>query len=741
MMRNKGIVMKNKSTLAKLLSEEDVNVVHKQMPTAYFDSKKRELGLPIWKEEEMTKEIYDLMVCHEIGHALWTPLDMLEKAGLRNIDHSFVNIIEDVRIEKKVQNKYPGSRSVFKRGYIDLIKKDFFGTNGRDIDSFNLIDRINLFFKNVPDVTFSDEENVWVKKVSGVKTEDEVLNLAEELYAWMSENKPEEDKNENEMSMPDESGDSDESEESAGGGNTTNSDDEGSSGSTSSSTGDNEGDGELTPTNNSNSDKSETNESSDTTETSSGGMNSEVPKAETDTAAKNGMDSLRDKNAVESVYVNIPKIDATKIIVDYKTVHKEFYGRYVAETNEGETYFSSTLNELTKIKEESKKTVAYMVKEFEMKKSADQYARAAVSKTGSLDMSKLHTYKYNEDLFKKVTTLPGATNHGMVMVLDWSGSMCENLKGTLAQLFNLIWFCRKVKIPFEVYAFSDSRLSRQNLKIQDFKVNDIILNDFRLLNFFSNKMSLSQEMDIMHALWMYASYWNRGKDVSGYALNYNANYDLGSTPLNEAIIAMMDIVPKFKTETRVQKVNTIFLTDGVSNSLRGAFDYNLVTSGPDKGKHIKVDKSISYKSIVISDPVVGKTYEAKNRLEHTNKLIKALKNRVEDMNVIGFFIAGSGRSGRVNKRIIANITNEYDRTKVMEKVKFLNKNKYLAVTQCGYDEYYILPGGNSLNVENENLSDDLVGASKAKLKTAFGKSMKGKIESRQLLNKFVKLVA
>ena len=733
--------MKNKSTLAKLLSEEDVNVVHKQMPTAYFDSKKRELGLPIWKEEEMTKEIYDLMVCHEIGHALWTPLDMLEKAGLRNIDHSFVNIIEDVRIEKKVQNKYPGSRSVFKRGYIDLIKKDFFGTNGRDIDSFNLIDRINLFFKNVPDVTFSDEENVWVKKVSGVKTEDEVLNLAEELYAWMSENKPEEDENENEMGMPDESGDSDESEESAGGGNTTNSDDEGSSGSTSSSTGDNEGDGELTPTNNSNSDKSETNESSDTTETSSGGMNSEVPKAETDTAAKNGMDSLRDKNAVESVYVNIPKIDATKIIVDYKTVHKEFYGRYVAETSEGETYFSSTLNELTKIKEESKKTVAYMVKEFEMKKSADQYARAAVSKTGSLDMSKLHTYKYNEDLFKKVTTLPGATNHGMVMVLDWSGSMCENLKGTLAQLFNLIWFCRKVKIPFEVYAFSDSRLSRQNLKIQDFKVNDIILNDFRLLNFFSNKMSLSQEMDIMHALWMYASYWNRGKDVSGYALNYNANYDLGSTPLNEAIIAMMDIVPKFKTETRVQKVNTIFLTDGVSNSLRGAFDYNLVTSGPDKGKHIKVDKSISYKSIVISDPVVGKTYEAKNRLEHTNKLIKALKNRVEDMNVIGFFIAGSGRSGRVNKRIIANITNEYDRTKVMEKVKFLNKNKYLAVTQCGYDEYYILPGGNSLNVENENLSDDLVGASKAKLKTAFGKSMKGKIESRQLLNKFVKLVA
>ncbi len=99
--------MKNKSTLAKLLSEEDINVVHKQMSTAYFNSKSRELGLPIWKDEEMTKDIYDLMVCHEIGHALWTPLDMLESAALRKINHSFVNILEDARIEKKVKISIP----------------------------------------------------------------------------------------------------------------------------------------------------------------------------------------------------------------------------------------------------------------------------------------------------------------------------------------------------------------------------------------------------------------------------------------------------------------------------------------------------------------------------------------------------------------------------------------------------------------------------------------------------------
>jgi len=184
--------MKNKSTLAKLLAEEDIFVVHKQMETAYFNPKSRELGLPIWKDEEMTKDIYDLMVCHEIGHALWTPLDMLEEAQIRKINHSFVNIIEDARIETRVKSKYPGAIGVFNRGYVDLVKKDFFGTVDKDINSFNLIDRINIFFKSADkNISFSDEEQVWVDRVSSCTTPDEVLDLAEELYAWMAENAPE----------------------------------------------------------------------------------------------------------------------------------------------------------------------------------------------------------------------------------------------------------------------------------------------------------------------------------------------------------------------------------------------------------------------------------------------------------------------------------------------------------------------------------------------------------------------
>ena len=99
----------------------------------------------------------------------------------------------------------------------------------------------------------------------------------------------------------------------------------------------------------------------------------------------------------------------------------------------------------------------------------------------------------------------------------------------------------------------------------------------------------------------------------------------------------------------------------------------------------------------------------------------------------------------VDKRTIQYLIDDsdYDKheDKLMKAIKFINKNKYFAITQLGYDEYYILPGGNALAVENETLSDDLIGAGKGKLKLAFGKIAKGKISSRQLLNKFVSMVA
>ena len=193
--------MKDLSLLAKLLAEEDIHVVHRQQPTAMFDVLNRELSLPIWKD--MSKNIQDLMTLHEVGHALWTPLEMMEKIKEQKISHSVCNVLEDVRIEKAIQLKYKGAVKIFNKGYQELIHSNFFETVGKKIENYNLIDRINLHYKHHVDVPFSDDEMVWVKKANETVTSDDVIELAKELIKFIEENKDSQDKDTNTDDMMD----------------------------------------------------------------------------------------------------------------------------------------------------------------------------------------------------------------------------------------------------------------------------------------------------------------------------------------------------------------------------------------------------------------------------------------------------------------------------------------------------------------------------------------------------------
>ena len=195
--------MKDLSLLAKLLAEEDIHVVHRKQSTAMFDVLNRELSLPIWKD--MSKNIQDLMTLHEVGHALWTPLEMMDKVKEQKISFSVVNVLEDVRIEKAIQLKYRGAIKIFNKGYQELIHSNFFETIGKKLENYNLIDRINLHYKHHTDVPFSDDEMVWVKKANETVTSDDVINLAKELIKFIEENKDSQDKTQDtdDLVMPD----------------------------------------------------------------------------------------------------------------------------------------------------------------------------------------------------------------------------------------------------------------------------------------------------------------------------------------------------------------------------------------------------------------------------------------------------------------------------------------------------------------------------------------------------------
>ena len=682
---------------------------------------------------------------------------MLEKMRERKIEKSFVNVIEDARIEKMVQSRYAGSRKIFRLGYAQLIAQNFFKTQGKDVNKLNLIDRINLYFKKTPDIQFTPEEQVWVNRVAACKTEDDVLNTAEELYKWMQEN-PEsqeqeqpESQDESMIDYSDEWEEIDQDMESSDESESSDEETEVTEGAE-----DESEDGEETEASSTEeSDEDEDGEETEEQETvNSKGAGADTPMtATTDDASSESAKQMLDEESPELGYYQVPKANLKNIIVRYDEIMKEldqyWSTSYPRDYEKSKVFYG---NDITKLKLESKKTISYMVKEFEMKKAAEQYARASTSKTGKLDLSKVHTYKYNDDLFAKVTTLPGATNHGMVIFLDWSGSMYSNLEGTVKQLYNLLWFCQRVKIPFEVYAFSDHYRradyeSGSKEYYQKPRVNDLAIEGLHLLNFFSSNMSTNEFNEAMvkfHTLvgtvTHRQSYYCKDRPF----LSSPRNFDLYGTPLDTAILVAMDVLPKFKSETGVQKVNTIFLTDGESQAIDWYIDIPTDEYDDREYRHNRLERR---NDMIVTDPVTGKKLRHKSYRNYYNYddysqkrtafFLSLLKQRVPDMNVVGFFIAGSGRNGTVTKRTLRDkFGADCDLQKIRKELK---KNNVAVCKSAGYDEYYILP---SMDIDLEDKGIEVeVGASKSALKSAFKKNATSKTLNRPLLNKFIGMVA
>ena len=437
-----------KSQLAKLLATEDLIVEHKKVPTACFNVHTRVLTLPLW--EKASNLVYDLLVGHEVGHAIFTPDENWTETV--KVPQQFVNVVEDARIEKLMKRKYAGLAKTFFNGYKELNEEDFFQLGDEDISSFNLADRANLYFKvgNFINLDFKPEEKEIINLIDVCESFADTLIAAEELYKYC--------KKEQEQQQKVADFDSHETQ-----GNSQSSGNE--SVETNDSSSEQEGESD-----NSQEQPGETNSYGGTaqgeeTQVKSSGEKEE-PEVRTAESLEDKIRDLVNDSGYENAYVEIPKVNLDTIIGKNFDVHKDIDDSFAHQQklhNEhakdrgftpANLYKESDL-EFKKFKSSAQKEVNYLVKEFECRKAADQYARASTARTGVLDTARLHTYKYNEDLFKKVSVIPDGKNHGLVFVLDWSGSMADVMLDTCKQLFNLVWFCKKVSIPFEVYAFTN----------------------------------------------------------------------------------------------------------------------------------------------------------------------------------------------------------------------------------------------------------------------------------------------
>ena len=755
----------SKSILAKLLATENVTVEHGKYNTASFDVKNRVLRLPIWKE--MSGNLYDLLVLHEVGHALFTPEEGMHDAKNHGRGFkSFLNVVEDARIERKIKVKYPGGRRAFIDGYSNLMERDFFGVRNMNLDTLGLIDKINLHYKvgNHVDLTFSDEESVFLDRIDKANTWKEVVKICEDLYDYAKENESETDMSdhdwEEQMMEGDEESDDyfedyedseDDSEENpmeneAGGENEEGEEEE------------KEGEGsEKTPAD----EGEEALEDDMRSFGDEGGEDGDFePESKTDNNFRNNEIELVSEESKPYRYVDLPnKVDLKKIIVSSNEIYKNYEKYYSADftthygLNGAEMKIAAT-KLFQEFRSRNKKVVEYLAKEFELKKAAKEHARTATANSGILDSERLYTYKYNEHIFKKLSITPDGKNHGLVMFVDWSGSMSRNMKGTIEQMMTLVMFCKRVNIPFEVYAFSDSYSRRDedfmrkhydsNGYMSDTKIRGygtVALNRFNLLNLFSSKMRAKELQEafifMMATAHYYTDRYRWDRDVP-FIIPDRMN--LGGTPLNSTLFVSFSVMREFQKKNQVDVINSIFLTDGDSHSSSGYWNTEGKISNFDiREENVILRDSVSKKSIHMT----GQTH---NRTKDTTVNLVKFYREVFDINIVNFFLIGSMRKYDMahyldsQKRAEGEILGaNYE--EINTSLRKFRKDKYMIMPEMmGFNEQYLVQGGKALEVADQPL-EVAEGATVAQMAKAFKKFSTGKLQNRKLLSRFIDMVA
>ena len=684
-----------KSQLAKLLATEDIIVENKNVSTASFDVLNRVLTLPMWKRA--SDAVYDMLVGHEVGHALYTPTEDWDDT----IPKQFVNVTEDVRVEKLMKRRYDGLNKTFYNGYKELSEseKDFFCIEGKDVSEMNLADRINLYYKigRFIDVPFTDEELVIRQQVEDAETFVQAVDAARVLYIHCKEAQKTESKEEPEATL--------ESEEPGG-----------------DKTDEEKAQEEIEESLKEQEEEGKEEADLDTPSYSKEQQPELEPSVSTDTAFEDGMESLNsDIEGKENTYVEHPDFDVEDVVADVTEVQSILDESFEIQYGYNNDVFKYVDEDYNKFKKSSQREVNYLVKEFEMKKSADAYSRSAIAKTGTLDCTKLHTYKFNEDLFKKVSVIPDGKNHGLIFILDWSGSMANIMMDTIKQMYNLVWFCQKVNIPFEVYAFSNYFRTREyddgHKLIQK---NTLYLSqDFCLMNILSSRVKkpdLDRHMKNFYRV------------VAGirhhYAYTVPNNFCLGGTPLFESMVSLHKIIPHFQSTNKIQKVQCIILTDGdghpIPVSLERTNYYGGTTVRPVYGRNV-----------YLRNRKTGHTYymNQMSSVETTNVFLDDLRKSFPYTNFIGIRIC--------EPREFSRFINKYE-SKTDEEMKKIRKDKSYAITKSKYHALFSIIS-NSLNNDTSFEVDE--GASKAKIKSAFTKSLKNKSLNKKVLSKFVDLIS
>ena len=446
-----------------------------------------------------------------------------------------------------------------------------------------------------------------------------------------------------------------------------------------------------------------------------------IEVVETDDAFRESEEDLLDKDESgrQHLYTNgFCKAQVDACIIQYADLKKARL-RKLEEHSIAPKLHEDEIKSIETFEQETKGVVTVMAREFEMRKAAYRLQRAQTSKSGTINVNALHSYKYNEDIFRRVTQLADAKSHGMVMFVDYSGSMSHVIGKVIRQAVVLADFCTKVSIPFSIYGFTSVYGNREGIGNFPDHISEKNCSIFELI---SSTLSRADQKEARETLLKQSVIL----DTSWRCAFASDAENLGSTPLYETILCSEFIIKEFKAKHSIQKVNAIFLTDGEGDSLytySPSYDHNVRTYG-------------SALAIKFNNKIV----KSHSRFSVGANLLTELKN-IPGVSVIGFFVCKDMYEfkGQVYRtyRYKDKITTDEN---ISDARKAYNKDKFWSVDNTlGYDKYFILKG-HSLNTDSDELSVT-PHATKAQITKAFKKHASSKKGNRVLATQFAKLVA
>jgi len=683
----------------------------------------------------MDSSMYDMLVGHEVSHALHTPCDGWGEwvgegpdAPLRKMA---LNIVEDARIERMIKAQFPGIRRDFAAAYKTMHQNDIFEIKNKNLNELPLIDRLNLHFKlglfGYVAIIFSADEKVMVERMANSKTFEEVLAIADDLVTETKQQQEQQQEQQQKQTMTeDENGEPMMSMDS--------SDDDGDNEGEGEGDGENKNDNTPAPEGEKNEDEGAFGDSDDLRYEDY----SNAP-GQTQREFERGVKQMRHKSKEDESYHyhTLPDFHLENIIVSPKAIAKMW-----RDTDEQSIdrrtaqYFiegkQTALNNLTKFQREIGPTVNHMVQQFQMKQAADADKRTSISKTGILDTVSMIDYRWSEDIFLKNEIHADGKNHGIVMFVDWSGSMGNIIEDTVRQLLILVEFCRKVGIPYEVYAFSSNvyhpnvgpkerHIAAPEGWVQFTKTDndlDVTPHSFSLYNYLSSNMTNRDHKQAVTNLWVLTS----AIQFNSVSIQYPALLDLGCTPLNECIVAAVQIVPNFQRRNDVQVINTVFLTDGEGHGM---------------GLHRCASWRVPSNNFLRDKKTRALYPVEQGSVGETKALLDMLRDRT-GATIIGIRLHDSTTLKHMRYRFFPDENPATDKLFEDSCAQF-RKQKYATVVGWGYDSLFIVQGKVSIQTDAlEHLEDD---ASYTKIKNAFMRGTSSKKISRVIAGRIVDLIA